>query len=300
MSVIEKTLNTRIVNKHGTYAEWAGSNITLKKGEIALVEFTTKQTATDENGKITVQYVPTYLMKIGDGSTPFSGLNWLSAPASDVYDWAKSASINDVDITGNQAIITLTDDLDKAEAAIVALQNAVTGGMHFIGISTTDPTTGTATVGGKAVTPATGDIVIYKVTGTDARDVEYVYDGTAWIELGDVTAEAKRITALETWRATAEDEIDALQVASHTHGNKDLLDTIVADNVHKHTNKTVIDGITATKVSNWDTAYTDSQANKGNIATQTDRIDAVYNMFGTGSELATVLILDCGTATSEW
>ena len=292
MSVIEKTLNTRIVNKHGTYAEWTSSNITLKKGEIALVEFAT----TESDGSSS----STYLMKIGDGTTAFSGLNWLSAPASDVYDWAKSASINDVDITGNQAIITLTDDLDKAEAAILALQNAVTGGMHFIGISTTDPSAGTVTIDGTVVTPADGDIVIYKVTGTDARDVEYVYDGTAWIELGDVTAEAKRITALETWRATAEDEIDALQSASHTHTNKTLLDSIVADNVHMHSNKGVIDGITSTKVSNWDTAYTDSQTNKTNIGTQTDRVNALYNMLGDGSELATVLILDCGTATSSW
>jgi len=292
MSVIEKTLNTRIVNKHGTYAEWTSSNITLKKGEIALVEFAT----TESDGSSS----STYLMKIGDGSTAFSGLNWLSAPASDVYDWAKSASINDVDITGNQAIITLTDDLDKAEEAILALQNAVTGGMHFIGISTTDPATGTVTVGGEAITPARGDIVIYKVTDTDARDVEYVYDGTGWIELGDVTAEAKRITALETWRATAEDEIDALQSASHTHTNKTLLDSIVADNIHTHSNKGVIDGITSTKVSNWDTAYTDSQTNKTNIGTQTDRVNALYNMLGDGSELATVLILDCGTATSSW
>lgn len=235
IAVIEKTLNTRIINKHGTYAEWAGSDVTLKKGEIALVEFTTKQTATDENGNITVQYVPTYLMKIGDGSTAFRGLNWLSAPASDVHDWAKSASINDVNITGNQAIINLTADLEEAEKAISALQEAVTGGMHFIGISTTDPATGTVTIGGEAITPATGDIVIYKVTGTDARDVEYVYDGSGWIELGDVTAEAKRISELEGWRIT-----------------------------------------------------------------QTDRMAAVYNMLGNGSELATVLILDCGTATSSW
>ena len=37
------------------------------------------------------------------------------------------------------------------------------------------------------------------------------------------------------------------------------------DNSHTHSNKTVLDGITSTKVSNWDTAYTNSQANTNSI-----------------------------------
>ena len=36
-------------------------------------------------------------------------------------------------------------------------------------------------------------------------------------------------------------------------------------NSHTHSNKTVLDGITSTKVSNWDTAYTSSQANTNSI-----------------------------------
>ena len=32
----EKTLNTRIINKHASLTEWSSSTLVLKKGEIAL------------------------------------------------------------------------------------------------------------------------------------------------------------------------------------------------------------------------------------------------------------------------
>ena len=51
---------------------------------------------------------------------------------------------------------------------------------HFLGISTTDPATA-VTVDGNVITPAAGDIVIY---GTK----EFIYNGTAWAEFGDLSA----------------------------------------------------------------------------------------------------------------
>ena len=39
--------------------------------------------------------------------------------------------------------------------------------------------------------------------------------------------------------------------SSHTHSNKDILDTITADNIHTHTNKAVIDAITSDMTTNW-------------------------------------------------
>lgn len=67
-------------------------------------------------------------------------------------------------------------------AADLGLSNA----LHFLGISTTDPAAGTATVGGKAVTPVAGDVVIYKRSG-ETRYEEYVYvdDTNKWELLGD-------------------------------------------------------------------------------------------------------------------
>ena len=67
-------------------------------------------------------------------------------------------------------------------ATMTDVQNAVaglSGAMHFVGASTTDPSTGTATVEGHEDWVA-GDVVIYEATHK-----EYVYDGENWIELGD-------------------------------------------------------------------------------------------------------------------
>lgn len=77
----EKTLNTRIILKHDELNAWESSSLVLKEGEVALAKFNT----TNKNGIS----IPTYLMKVGDGSKTFSELNWLAAPASDVYAWAK-------------------------------------------------------------------------------------------------------------------------------------------------------------------------------------------------------------------
>ena len=42
--------------------------------------------------------------------------------------------------------------------------------------------------------------------------------------------------------------------SSHTHANKDILDTITADNVHTHSNKAVIDAITLAMTTKWNQA----------------------------------------------
>ena len=68
---------------------------------------------------------------------------------------------------------------------IAKLKESVAGGVHFRGTVTTEPTAGTTTVNGTAV--AAGDIVIY-----DGK--EYIYTGSAWEQLGDVT----RVGNLET------------------------------------------------------------------------------------------------------
>ena len=70
-------------------------------------------------------------------------------------------------------------DTNKA-ATMTDVQNAVaglSGAMHYIGESTTDPSTGTATVEGHEDWVA-GDVVTY-------QSKEYVYDGEDWRELGD-------------------------------------------------------------------------------------------------------------------
>ncbi len=90
----DKTLKTRIVSKHASYETWVDSTLVLLEGEIALASINTTK-PDGQGGSITV---PTYLMKVGDGSKTFKELNWLAAPASDVYAWAKKASLDLADV----------------------------------------------------------------------------------------------------------------------------------------------------------------------------------------------------------
>ena len=82
-------LKTRIILKNDELSNWnKEGSLILKKGEIGLarVEVNSKDPITGDSVS-----VPTYLMKVGDGNTAFSSLNWLAAPAADVHNWAKKS-----------------------------------------------------------------------------------------------------------------------------------------------------------------------------------------------------------------
>lgn len=123
-----KTLKTRIVSKHASYTAWADSALVLLAGEIALAAIETTK-PDGQGGQITV---PTYLMKVGDGKKTFKDLNWLAAPASDVYAWAKKASLELADIPTMDAAHIPTLDVSKINGLsdrLEALEAAVgTGG----------------------------------------------------------------------------------------------------------------------------------------------------------------------------
>ena len=78
------TLNTRIQLKYDTYANWTTNNPVLLSGEIAVVVIPASTGA--------VPNEPTILFKVGDGSTSFNSLQWVAAPAADVYSWAKAST----------------------------------------------------------------------------------------------------------------------------------------------------------------------------------------------------------------
>ncbi len=105
-----KTLITRIKNKVDTYANWEGTT-GLLDGEIAIVRVTTEEVTPAGD----VVKVPALLMKVGDGTSTFDALPWLSAKASDVYDWAKKGTIEEVPVTVNNTASTLGAYLAKVD-----------------------------------------------------------------------------------------------------------------------------------------------------------------------------------------
>lgn len=103
-----------------------------------------------------------------------------------------------------QAYQTADSELDRRLDNLEGVIGGVQGAMHFVGITTIDPADGnTVAIEGKDdYSPVNGDVVIYK--DVDGNSIEYIYSDGSWVELGDVSAEAKRIESLETRMATAE------------------------------------------------------------------------------------------------
>lgn len=115
----------------------------------------------------------------------------------------------------DDAITGVNTTINNLKGEIKNLTNV----MNFIGKSTTDPSTGTVTIGGKVVTPDVGDVVVY-------NEFEYVYTGATegWEIFGNVTADESRfdtiegdINGLKTRVNTAEGAISTLQDTVGTH-----------------------------------------------------------------------------------
>ena len=249
MATTEKTILTRIINKNASLNEWMSSTLPLKKGEFALAYIETKQTATDANGKITVQYVPTYLMKIGDGTHTFKDLNWLAAPASDVYDWPKKAALdeNDLPTTWKAAVDQAVADVNthktsKLDAATYEAFIAPTGDFGKL----------KATVDDFFANEANADEVVNRLveiqeileTTKDAEDlIQRVAALEEWYDSHHTTLEKVTEQKITNW--------DTAFTNNHTHSNKTLLDSIGEDNVHAHTNKAELDKIANGDVAKW-------------------------------------------------
>lgn len=78
-------------------------------------------------------------------------------------------------------VSALSNTVSNHDTDIAAIKSAVTGGVHFIGISSTAITDGGTekpTINNTAKTPTQGDVVIYNTK-------EYIWTGSLWKELGD-------------------------------------------------------------------------------------------------------------------
>lgn len=119
----EKTLNTRVILKHDSLANWNSSTLALKEGEIALAYVET----TKPDGHGGSYTIPTYLMKVGVEGKKFSELEWLAAPASDVYAWAKLENPTIDELPGNlkTAITNLQSAVGDGGSVAETIANAI-------------------------------------------------------------------------------------------------------------------------------------------------------------------------------
>lgn len=84
-------LMTRISLKYDSYANWLTNDPVLLAGEVAIATIPADTNVPTKDGR-KMQDLPNVVMKVGDGSSKYSELKFVSALAADVYDWAKAAT----------------------------------------------------------------------------------------------------------------------------------------------------------------------------------------------------------------
>lgn len=192
--------------------------------------------------------------------------------------------------------------------------SGLSGAMHFVGTSTTNPAEGTVTISEEVYQGKSGDVVLY-------NQKEYVYNGTNWIELGDETSYAVKGSikdvdiasdaAIATSKIAGLDaalgRLTAVETAVGEGGSVSAqIDTKIAaldysDAAVEHqfvTRVTEQDGVIAVQraqaavadINGLQTAL-DAKANDDDLATvaKSGKIDDLTQN--------AVLILNCGTAT---
>lgn len=231
------------------------------------------------------------------------------------------ADINGLDtaLAAKQDTVVFNTAYDAASnkaATMTDVTNAVaglSGAMHFVGTSTTDPAGGTVTIGEEAYTGKSGDVVLF-------GQKEYVFDGTNWKLLGDegsyavkgaitnadiaagAAIDASKVTGLEqaiSDIAGLKTSVGATPVAEQITtaiGNLDKTDAAVASQFVTAVTQT--DGVVA--VQRAQAAVADINGLQGALDAKANDSDlATVAKSGKVDDLTqdAVLILNCGSAT---
>lgn len=141
-----------------------------------------------------------------------NGLGNAAYVDTDAFDAAGTASA--IGSAINATVSAMNTRLGNAESDIDELQSQIgglSGAMHFVGVSTTNPTTGTVTIDGEPYSPASGDVCLY-------GNKEYVYNGTAWVELGDEGSYALKTTTVNGKPLSANITLNAGDVGADPAG----------------------------------------------------------------------------------
>ena len=85
----QKILSTRIKLRYDSYENWSTNNPVLLAGEVALVYVPADKVAEVGEHNLTGTTPPHVLMKVGDGTSKFNSLKYVSALAADVNSYAK-------------------------------------------------------------------------------------------------------------------------------------------------------------------------------------------------------------------
>ena len=132
----EKKFDTRILLKYDSLANWNGSSLVLKAGEVAIATVPTTEAVTKQDGVITPPAAVVF--KVGDGEHAFKDLPIVSALAADVYGWAKksedeliawlSDAENGAGFATDAELAAIKTALEAKDKTLEDLINAIEGG----------------------------------------------------------------------------------------------------------------------------------------------------------------------------
>ena len=110
-----------------------------------------------------------------------------------ISDW-------DTELAKKQDVLVFNTAYDAVNNKVATMKDIsdLSGAMHFLGDVSQKPTSEKVTIKGEEVTAKAGDIVIVPSTSK-----EYLYNGTAWLELGDEVLYAKKADTISATNANS-------------------------------------------------------------------------------------------------
>ena len=215
----------------------------------------------------------------------------------------KRRVIDEVDLPAISAskIYVSTDDFDEPNrylpaelqsirADIASINTAIAGGVHFVGVTGFDPadnpTVGEFPLGDESYAAATGDIIVY-------QEKEFIWDGTRWIELGDLT----RVGTVE---ATLEKIKSALMAFNGGAGWVQIDNNFSVSKNEPWASDIMYlpEGAVGAEVETVEDALNTHKTQIASINENTIWLDAEKNTLKVGKDSADVIIFDCGGAAT--
>lgn len=225
----EKTINTRILLKYDTYANWTSKNPVLKAGEVALATIASGNT--QEVNSVTA---PQVLIKVGDGTSVYTALPFVSAKAADVHGWAKAADkptykaneiegladyiAGEIEDTDTQYQIVKADDYNyklQSKALNGAWADVANGAIVIPKYDDTQVKADIDALEGLVGTTAVATQIANAISALDLANT-YEAKGTAATEAGKVT------TALNEYKTSNDAVIAAIKDGTSIDSFKDV------------------------------------------------------------------------------